>query len=181
MARYAAFLRAVNLGSQRQASGADLRKHFEAMGFEDVATFRNSGNVVFEAGREPVAKLTNRIEAGLEKGVGFEVVVFLRTSKEVLAIAAHEPFAPGLVEKSKGKVQVSLLTKKPSEGVRHQVLALGTDADRLKFGARELYWLPSGGTQQSELDQGAIAKVLGPTTMRTKGTIEQLASKYFDG
>jgi hypothetical protein len=72
-----------------------------------------------------------------------------------------------------------LLTAKPSQRVSEQVLALETDADRLAFGDRELYWLPSGGTQQSALDQAAIAELLGPTTMRTKDTIERLAAKYF--
>jgi uncharacterized protein (DUF1697 family) len=181
MASYAAFLRAVNLGSNRKASGTDLRAVFEGLGFKDVDTFRNSGNVVFDAGRESAAKLTKRIEAGLEEGLGFEVVTFLRTANDVLAIAADEPFAPKLVEASKGKVQVWILPEKPPQGARKQVLALGTDADRLAFGTRELYWLPSGGTQKSELDQAAIAKLLGPTTMRTKGTIEQLAAKYFAG
>jgi uncharacterized protein (DUF1697 family) len=156
VARYAAFLRAVNLGRQRQASGADLRAQFEGLGFDDVATFRNSGNVVFEAGREPRTKLTKRIEAGLEKGLGFEVVTFVRSASDVRAIADSEPFAPKLVKGSKGKVQVSLLTAKPSQRVSEQVLALETDADRLAFGDRELYWLPSGGTQQSALDQAAI-------------------------
>jgi uncharacterized protein (DUF1697 family) len=48
MARHAAFLRAVNLGRHRKASSQVLREAFEAEGFEDVATFRTSGNVVFD-------------------------------------------------------------------------------------------------------------------------------------
>jgi uncharacterized protein (DUF1697 family) len=179
MARYAAFLRAINLGRNRTASGAELRDHFESLGFEDVDTFRNSGNVVFGTGPESPAELTERIEAGLEKALGFEVVVFVRSVDAVRSIAESEPFARELVEGSKGKLQVSLLSAKPPARIRKQVLALATDADRLAFGDRELYWLPSGGTRDSALDQAAIAKLLGPTTMRTKGTIEQLAAKYF--
>ena len=59
------------------------------------------------------------------------------------------------------------------------MLELASDEDRLAFGERELYWLPSGGTQRSALDLKAIGALLGPTTMRTKGTIDQLAAKYF--
>ena len=59
------------------------------------------------------------------------------------------------------------------------MLALATDADRLAFGDREVFWLPAGGTQDSALDQKAIGKLLGSTTMRTKGTIDQLVAKYF--
>ncbi len=72
-----------------------------------------------------------------------------------------------------------MLAAKPAAGVRKRVLALATEDDLLAFGDRELYWLPSGGTQGSALDTRAIGKLLGSTTMRTKGTVEALAAKYF--
>jgi hypothetical protein len=84
------------------------------------------------------------------------------------------------VEASKGKLQVSMLSAKPSAAKQKQVLALATDDDLLAFGKRELFWLPSGGTLESTLDRKAIDKLLGPTTMRTKGTVEQLTAKFFD-
>jgi uncharacterized protein (DUF1697 family) len=176
---HAAFLRAINLGRNRRVTSAELREQFEGLGFGDVATFRTSGNVVFEAGREPAAKMTERIEAGLAKSLGYDVGIFLRTSNEIRALAEHQPFPRPLVEDSKGKLQVMLLSSKPSAPVQKDVLGHATNEDRLAFGSRELYWLPSGGTQTSALDQAAIGKLLGSTTMRTKGTIDQLAAKYF--
>jgi uncharacterized protein (DUF1697 family) len=181
MERYAAFLRGINLAGHRAASGGELRAQFERLGFQEVATFRNSGNVVFDTAREPPAKLTRRIEAGLEEGLGFEVVVFVRTASEVRSIADNEPFGREIVEASKGKLQVTLLESKPAAKTRKEVLALATDEDRLAFGDRELYWLPSGGTRDSALGGAAFDRLLAPTTMRTKGTIEQLAAKYFAG
>jgi uncharacterized protein (DUF1697 family) len=143
MPRYAAFLRAVNLGRNRRVSGAELSALFEEMGFEDVASFRTSGNVVFEAGGESAAKLTARIEKDLERALGHEARTFLRTRAEIEALAAAEPFERSLVEASKGKLQVSLLADKPAAGARKQIEALATEDDRLAFGERELYWLPS--------------------------------------
>jgi uncharacterized protein (DUF1697 family) len=179
VARYAAFLRAVNLGSVNKASKERLRELFEEAGLEDVATFRTSGNVVFSSGRETVAKLAARIEKTLEEGLGFAVPVYLRSERQVCAIAAEEPFDPALVEASKGKLQVSLLTGKPAAGARAKVLALASEDDRLAFGERELFWLPRGGTLESDLDQKAIDKLLGARTTRTMGTVEQIAKKYF--
>lgn len=178
---YAAFLRAVNLGRNRRVSGADLRSHFEALGLRDVATFRTSGNVVFTAGSESDAKLTARIEEGLTAALHHEAAVFLRSSDELRALAGHEPFDPALVDASKGKLQVLLLAAEPSVGARAKALELTSDEDRLAVGKRELYWLPSGGTLDSSLDWKALGGLLGPSTMRTKGTIEQLAAKYFAG
>jgi uncharacterized protein (DUF1697 family) len=173
--RYAAFLRAVNLGRNRRVTSAQLKSLFEEVGAQDVATFRTSGNVVFEASRDMVREL----EGHLEKALGHELVIFLRTASEVKEIAARTPFPAKDVERSKGKLQVSLLEKKPSAATQKKALALATDQDRLTFGKRELYWLPSGGTMESELDRNALDKLIGPTTMRTKGTVEQLVAKYF--
>jgi uncharacterized protein (DUF1697 family) len=179
VARYVAFLRGVNLGPRRRASSADLRAVFEGLDFAEVAPFRTSGNVVFDAGRESAARLTRRIEAALEELLGFEVPVFLRTAAEMRAMTARRPFARKPVEGSRGKLQVVLLAKKPAAGVQKQVLALATDEDRLSFGDRELYWLPSGGTRDSILNLKAIEQLLGATTMRTQGTIDELAAKWF--
>jgi uncharacterized protein (DUF1697 family) len=173
--RYAAFLRGVNVGRNHRVSGAELKSLFEELGGEDVATFRTSGNVVFDAPRD----MARAIEKHLEASLGYEVAIFLRTAKELKAIAAEQPFPSKQVEASKGKLQVSMLSKAPPAATRKKVLALATDQDPLVFGKRELYWLPSGGTLESELDRNAIDKLLGPTTMRTKGTVEQLASKFF--
>ena len=178
MDRYVAFLRGMNLG-KRRLKNDELRAEFEALGFAAVATFRASGNVIFDSGdRESEATLTARIEAGLGEGLGYEVPVFLRSAAEVAAIAAHEPFAAKLVAASKGKLQVSMLAKKPSAKDRKAVLALATDEDLLALEGRELYWLPSGGTIDSELDLKSIDKMLGKGTTRTIGTIEQIAAKH---
>lgn len=173
--RYAAFLRAVNLGRNRRVSGAELCAIFEELGLEDVASFRTSGNLVFDAPRD----MTAQIEKALETALGYDVGVFLRTAGELEEIVAFQPFKPAQLEESKGKLQVSMLSPKPTAATRKKVLAFATDEDRLAFGKRELYWLPSGGTMESTLDRQAIDKLVGPTTMRTKGTVEQLAAKFF--
>ncbi len=180
MPAYAAFLRGVNLGSRRRVSNPDLVSLFEELGLDDVAALRASGNVVFEGPREAEAKLVGRIERGLAKSLGFEVTVLLRSAAQVRGIAKQNPFEPRLLRSSKGKLQVALLPKRPAAGVRKKVMVESTDSDRLAFGERELYWLPSGGTRDSALDFKAIEKLVGATTMRTKGTIEELASKHFD-
>ena len=179
MHRHVAFLRGVNLGPRRRVKNEDLRRHFEEMGFEDVATFRASGNVIFAAPkREAESRLAKRIEAGLGERLGFEVTVYMRSVEEVAAIAAREPFDPKLVAKSKGKLQVSLLTKRPSAAARKEALAHATDEDLLAIEGRELYWLPRGGTRESDLDWRPIEAALGPGTIRTMGTVEQVAAKY---
>jgi len=179
MNRYVAFLRGMNLGNRR-ITNDDLRSRFEALECEEVATFRASGNVIFAANGESTAKLTARLEDGLAEALGYEVPVFLRSAKELLAISGHRVFDGRAITASKGKLQVALLVKKPSAAAAKKALALSTDADRLAIKARELYWLPDGGLSESELDLKALAAILGPTTIRTKGTVDQIAAKLLD-
>jgi uncharacterized protein (DUF1697 family) len=179
MDRYVAFLRGMNIGGHR-IKNEELRLPFEKLGFEGLETFRASGNVIFGVdGKGDAKALGDRIESELGETLGYEVPVFLRSASELTGMSAFEPFDSSLVEASSGKLQVSLLVEKPAPKVRKEVLAMGTDEDRLALQGRELYWLPSGGMRDSDLDRKAIEALLGPSTMRTKGTIDQIAAKHF--
>ena len=180
MERYVAFLRGMNLG-KRRIKNEELRNGFEQLGLDEVACFRASGNVVFVAEESDEAALTDRIEAGLGEALGYAVPVFLRSAEELPRIAAREPFDASLIEASKGKLQVALLPLAPKAAERRASLALATEQDRLAIEARELYWLPSGGISESDLDLKSLEAGLGPWTMRTKGTVDQIAVKHFGG
>src|SRR5437867_2505157 len=137
MARYVAFLRGMNVGGHRVKSD-ELRAVVGELGFDDVATFRTSGNVIFDADdSERPGDVADRIEAGLGASLGYEVPVFLRSAAAVRAIAVHEPFEAKLVEASSGKLQVGLLSKKPRAAARRTALALASDEDRLAIRGSE--------------------------------------------
>lgn len=178
MDRYVAFLRGMNLGGRR-ITNEELRSHFEALECAEVATFRASGNVILSSAGESEAKLASRLEAGLGERLGYVVPVFLRSAAELRAVSSQEPFSAKQLAASEGKLQIALLAKRPAAAATKKALALSTAADRLAIEARELYWLPAGRMSDSELDLKALATILGPTTIRTKGTIDQIAVKHF--
>jgi uncharacterized protein (DUF1697 family) len=178
VARYAAFLRGMNIGGRR-ISNAELAAAVTALGFDDVATFRASGNVAFSVSRAASdSALARTIEAGLAQALGYPVPTFVRSAAEAVEIAAGRPFPPQALRASEGKLHVAMLRELPAAGVRSQVLGLATAADRLAFGARELYWLPRGRMLDSGLDLQQLERLVGPWTMRTKATIEQLAARH---
>ena len=102
----------------------------------------------------------------------------LRSAEEVRAIAAFDGLSEE-AERSAGKLQVAMLERAPGEAARQAVLELGSEADRLVFEGREMYWLPSGPMTESELRFSMVERVLGPMSVRTKRTVERLAAKYF--
>lgn len=178
MERHVAFLRGMNLGNRR-IKNEELRTEFEALGLTGVACFRASGNVIFEAEKGDESKLVGRIEAGLGEALGYEVPVFLRNARELRSIAAMEPFDQAAVAASKGKLQVAFLLETPKSPARKRALALASDDDLLAIDGRQLYWLPSGGISESDLDWKALDAVVGQSTVRTKGTVDQIAAKHF--
>jgi uncharacterized protein (DUF1697 family) len=177
MCSYAAFLRGMNVGGHRLTND-ELRGHFEALGFVGVRTFRASGNVVFEGDRRAPEQVREEIEAGLAESLGYAVPTFVRAAAEVRGIAAARPFDAERL-RSAGKLQVALLASPPSPGTRADALAMAGDRDGLLFDGLEVYWLPSGGVLDSALDMTKLARLLGSMTIRTKGTIEQIAAKHF--
>jgi uncharacterized protein (DUF1697 family) len=179
MERYVAFLRGINLGGRR-VKNEELRRRFEELGLSEISCFRASGNVLFASEESDEESVRERLEAGLAKSLGYDVPVFLRSAGELKAISAHEPFDPALVSASKGKLQIAFLSAAPEAKVRKQALALSSDEDRLAVRGRELYWLPGGGISESDLDLKTLESLLGPWTMRTKGTVDQIATKYVD-
>jgi hypothetical protein len=71
-----------------------------------------------------------------------------------------------------------LLPRKPAAEARREALAANGGSDRLALERRELYWLPKGGMSDSELNVRLLDALLGPTTIRTMGTIEQIVAKH---
>ena len=176
MERYVAFLRGMNLGSRR-IKNDELKQEFEELGLSEVSCFRASGNVIFATREKGEEKLKQRIEAGLGESLGYKVPVFLRNAAELAAVSVQEPFDAAHIKASKGKLQVAFLPAAPNAKVRRQALALASDEDQLAIKGRELYWLPSGGISESALDLKTIESAVGPWTMRTKGTVDQIAAR----
>jgi uncharacterized protein (DUF1697 family) len=175
---HAAFLRAVNLGGRRRVSSGDLHAAFDGTGLAPIHTFRASGNVVFAAPRATEAELIETIERALGGRLGFAVPVYLRTAAELRALVTAGPFA-GDRGSGTQRLQVALLTSRPSKRLREQVLGYATSDDLLSFGKRELLWLATGSTQGARLNLRAIERLLGPWTMRTMETIDELVLRHF--
>jgi uncharacterized protein (DUF1697 family) len=177
MARYFAFLRAINVGGHTVKMDA-LRELFEAMGFSGVETFIASGNVVFEAGSADARELETRIEGKLGEALGFEVATFVRTEAELAAIASYEPFSPAKLDAAQA-LNVAFLAK-PLDGKAEEVLmALRTEIDDFHAHGREVYWLCLKKQSESTFSNAVFERTLGRrATFRGIRTVRKMAVKY---
>jgi uncharacterized protein (DUF1697 family) len=89
--RYLALLRGINVGGKNLVKMADLRAAFEKMGLDEVATYIQSGNVLFTAPRQKREELAARIESALSRRFGVELKVVLLTEANLRAVVADAP------------------------------------------------------------------------------------------
>jgi len=88
--KYIALLRGINVGGNRKVEMKKLKSLFESLGFENISTYINSGNVIFESSKKQNL-IQKEIEAGIEKEFGFAVAILLKTEKEMQNIATAIP------------------------------------------------------------------------------------------
>jgi len=91
--RYIAILRGINVGTGRKVPMTDLKKLCENMGLQNVQTYIQSGNVVFEWSRsESISELETRLQKAFSESFGFDIPVLVRTAKEWAESIAQNPF-----------------------------------------------------------------------------------------
>ncbi|MBN8582052.1 MAG: DUF1697 domain-containing protein [Anaerolineae bacterium] len=89
--QYLVLLRGINVGGKNIIKMVDLKSSFEAMGFSNVLTYIQSGNVLFESDEKDKAILTTKIEKGLSKRFDFLARVMVVSHKELEAIVRAAP------------------------------------------------------------------------------------------
>ncbi len=108
MKKYIALLRGINVGGKAKLKMADLKLLFEDLGFEAVATYIQSGNVVFAA--KNGKGLEEKISKEIKSKFGYEVPVLVKTTAEIEKIVKDCPF-----EKDKKEASYFVLLKKPPQ------------------------------------------------------------------
>ncbi len=92
MKTYVALLRGINVGGNKKVPMSDLKKTMSEIGFEDVKTLLNSGNVIFKGKTVPIDQLEKKLESAIEKHFGFPVPVIARSAENMKKLIESDPF-----------------------------------------------------------------------------------------
>lgn len=157
-----AFLRAANLG-KRRVKMSQLADAMTNLGYDDVQTYINSGNVIFDAsgGR---ASLESTIEKALEREFGFELTTFVRTAAELKKILDLDPFSLT----SGDTYFVTFLKSAPSAADSKALEALSGDFDTLEVHGRDVHWRMRGKSSDSPLVKRDWERILGPNSSTSR-------------
>ncbi|HEX6356152.1 DUF1697 domain-containing protein [Actinophytocola sp.] len=161
-------LRGINLASKRRVAMADLRAWLTELGYEDVRTLLQSGNVVFRTSKRP-STVRKEMEAALAKGAGFHVDCVLRTAAELRAVVDANPL--GDVATDPSRYLVSFLD---GPGKWPEVDPAEFEPERVHLAKREAYFWVPGGIQKSKLLAAFPARKGEVATVRNWNTVTKL-------
>jgi uncharacterized protein (DUF1697 family) len=164
-------LRGVNVGGKHMVPMAALRESYAALGMTGIATFLQSGNVVFRAPRVLAPK---RFEDAIEERFGFRVPVILRTAAEMRDVVARNPFPN---DTDPAKLLVVFLAADPGEEGRRRAVEVAVPVpEDLRVSGRELFIHFVNGLARPKLSTAALDRALGaPGTGRNWNTVRKLA------
>ena len=170
--RYIALLRAVNVGGCKLPM-AGLRTLCEGLGWRDVATYIQSGNVVFAATGKAEA-----IEATLEKAIaqefGLDVPVVVRTAAQWAALEASNPFARTARE-APNRLQLLVSKRPPARDAAERLMARAEAGEMVEAVRGGLWLCYPEGIARSKLTPALIDKACGsPATGRNYRTVMKL-------
>jgi uncharacterized protein (DUF1697 family) len=171
---FAALLRAVNLGEKNKIPMAGLRSLFSDLGYADVTTYVQSGNVVFRNSAGKADEIAAEIQRAIDEEFGLTVAVLLRTPAELRKIAAGNPFLKD--ESDPKKLHVLFLDKRPAAKATGALDPDRSPPDRFDLRGREIYLHLPNGSARSKLTIDYFERGLGSkATGRNWRTVVKLA------
>jgi uncharacterized protein (DUF1697 family) len=174
MATFVALLRSINVGGRNKVPMADLRVLVSSLGFGDVATYLQSGNLVF-TGSGSVAGVAQKIEDALDAELGVAVPVIVRTAPQLNKLIGGNPYVDQADEPT--TVHVSFLADVPSPQKVRELDELSGQFgdDRFEVIGSHVYLHCPGGYGETKLHNSFLERRLATTgTTRNWRTVTAL-------
>ncbi len=172
--RYVALLRGINVGGNTMIKMESLRATFSSLGFENVKSYINSGNLAFDTAKTDDGKLAKKIRDAVKKDFEKEISIMVRSVAEIEEIIANNPY-DGQFDNDKD-LHVFFLETELSSEKRELLLDLNSEAELISVRGRTVYYLLRISIVDSVMGKGFIDKKLKvPATARNWRTVKKLA------
>jgi uncharacterized protein (DUF1697 family) len=161
LAIFIALLRGINVGGSGLLAMKDLAALCSTLGFDDVRTYIQSGNIIFQS-QLSEGQVRSRLKKALATRMGKQINVMVRTPAEMRSILRKNPFP----DKEPAKVAVAFLADAPPKNLMKNVVAPG--GEQVQTGKREIYVYYPEGMGRSKLKlllEGAAATVRNMNTV----------------
>ena len=156
--KYVAFLRGINVGGKNKIKMETLCEVCSALGFANVKTYINSGNVIFETSKTDDKKLAEKLEKAIEKEFLLNIKVMVRTISEIENIIKNNPFDRQF-ENDKD-LHVFFLDEELSNEKRELLLSNNNENEKFAVRNREIFCLLRVSVLDSLMGKDYIGKKL---------------------
>ncbi len=166
-------LRGINVGGHSKVNMAELKEIYESIGYENVQTYLQSGNVIFQSLSTNPLDIIKEIEIKIEETIGFKIGVFIRTAAEMHQVIGKNPFT----KKDAAKLHVTFLSESPKKIPLNAIEAAKSREEAFSITGREVYLFCPNGYGWTKLSNNFLEKKLqvGATT-RNWNSVNALAS-----
>jgi uncharacterized protein (DUF1697 family) len=174
--RYLALLRGINVGGNNIIAKDDLRGCFEDLGFTNVRTYIQSGNIVFRAPEEAAGRLTERVEAGLSERFSYAARAIVLSHAGYRAALAAAPAAWGEDDAYRHNALFTLADTAPEE-VLAGLPPVKDELETVAAGPGVIFW----SAEKKRVTRSAFVKlpalpVYQKVTIRNHNTVRRLAT-----
>ena len=173
MTTYISLLRGINVSGQKLIKMDVLRKSYESMGFHNVTTYLQSGNVIFEGNDFEINNLEQKISRQIEKDFGFEVPVIVLTIEKLKQVIENNPFLKD-PNKDQSFLHVTFLSSKPEQYDHKTIEDKKQNGEEISISNTAVYLFCPNGYGRTKLNNNFLeVKIkVGATTRNWKTTNE---------
>jgi len=182
--KYVAFFRGINVGGKNIAKMSDLSQLFISLGFHDIKTYIQSGNVIFSSDMEQHL-LIPVIEQAFKEQFGFSSAVVIRSDTEIENIVDLLPFREAEIEQAQNEnpdvehIYIYLSNNTIDIEKVNQLYVSYSGKDRFQIINREIYLLCFQSIRDSKLAT-VLTKLPQPLTSRNLKTMEKISLMFRD-
>lgn len=159
------------MGGKRRILMADLKEMFSDLGFTDISTYIQSGNVIFKS-EDKDRELEARLEKTIKESFGYDVPVIVRSAGELEKAISNNPFYKSHADLQ--KLHLTFLQQKPSEENKKQIASFGSEFDKFVIDEKDVFIYCEGKYHESKLTNNFFERKLkvGATTRNWKTVLK---------
>lgn len=138
MNTFVALLRGINVGGNAKVPMATLKKEFESLGYVNVLTYINSGNIIFQTSETSHSKIEGVVEKKLTKTFGFQIRVVVRDKKNIQLLCAEIP--KDWANNSETKTDVLFLWEEFNKKEVIELIGINPEVDQVLYSDGAVVW-----------------------------------------
>jgi uncharacterized protein (DUF1697 family) len=172
MSRYVALFRGINVGKAKRIAMADLRDLLGKLGYGDARTLLNSGNAVFTADAQPVARIAARIRTEVAKKLGVDALVIVKSASEVASVIKGNALAKVATDGS--RLLVAMAQDAEKIAVLKKIARQDWGDEQVHVGKHAAYLWCANGILESKAAVALLGALEGTGTTRNWSTLSKI-------